>query len=126
MKDRLQRYLAERNDYFKKIERLDRRDFMTAAGMAAAGALASGKLLPTSFQPVDVVHAAEPAKSFTFAYISDSHLYEKTLNERFIRSILKAVDDVNAMSPAPDFVLYGGDLAQLGQPGELSEGAQIL
>ena len=43
-----------------------------------------------------------------------------------MRAILKAVDDVNAMIPQPDFVLYGGDLAQLGQPGELGEGAQIL
>ena len=27
---------------------------------------------------------------------------------------MRAVDDVNAMDPQPDFVLYGGDLAQLG------------
>ena len=40
--------------------------------------------------------------------------------------ILRAVDDVNALDPQPDFVLYGGDLAQLGQPGELELGAQIL
>jgi 3',5'-cyclic AMP phosphodiesterase CpdA len=30
------------------------------------------------------------------------------------------------MNPQPDFVLYGGDLAQLGQPAELELGAQIL
>jgi 3',5'-cyclic AMP phosphodiesterase CpdA len=30
------------------------------------------------------------------------------------------------MDPAPDFVLFGGDLAQLGQPEELELGAQIL
>ena len=28
---------------------------------------------------------------------------------------MRAVEDVNAMSPQPDFVLYGGDLAQLGR-----------
>jgi 3',5'-cyclic AMP phosphodiesterase CpdA len=125
-KDRLETYLEERDQYFDRVTRLGRRDFMKAAGMAAAVAAGTGKLLPHSFQPVDVVHADAPEKSFRFAYVSDSHLYEKKLNERFVRAILKAVDDVNAMSPAPDFVLYGGDLAQLGQAGELGEGAQIL
>jgi 3',5'-cyclic AMP phosphodiesterase CpdA len=42
------------------------------------------------------------------------------------RGLLRAVDDVNGLDPQPDFVLYGGDLAQLGQPGELDLGAQIL
>lgn len=126
MRDRLERYLAERTAYFERVTRLGRRDFLKASGMAAAVAAGTGKLSPHSFQPVDVVNAAEPEKSFRFAYISDSHLYEKKLNERFVRAILKAVDDINALSPAPDFVLYGGDLAQLGQPGELAEGAQIL
>lgn len=126
MKDRYEGYLEERDKYFDRVRRLNRRDFVKVASVAAAGALASGKLLPHSFQPVDVVRADAPEKSFRFAYISDSHLYEKTLNERFVRAILKAVDDVNAMDPQPDFVFYGGDLAQLGQPGELKEGAEIL
>jgi len=30
------------------------------------------------------------------------------------------------MDPQPDFVLFGGDLAQLGKPGELSLGKQLL
>ncbi len=126
MKDRFTTYLKERDAYFDRVTRLGRRDFLKASGMAAAVAAATGKLLPHSFQPVDVVHADAPEKSFRFAYISDSHLYEKSLNERFVRAILKAVDDVNAMNPQPDFVLYGGDLAQLGQAKELEEGAQIL
>jgi Icc protein len=126
MKDRYERYLAERKAYMDKVAGLGRRDFLRTAGLAAAAAAVTGKLSPHSFQPVDVVRADAPEKSFTFAYISDSHLYEKTLNERFVRAVLKAIDDVNAMSPQPDFVLYGGDLAQLGQPKELSEGAEML
>jgi 3',5'-cyclic AMP phosphodiesterase CpdA len=43
-----------------------------------------------------------------------------------VRAALKAVDDVNALDPQPDFVLFGGDLAQLGQPEELEIGRQIL
>ena len=126
MKDRFEKYLERRKAYFDRVLRLNRRDFLKASGMAAATAMATGKILPHSFQPVDVVNADAPEKSFRFAYISDSHLFQKSLNERFVRSILKAVDDVNAMDPQPDFILYGGDLAQLGQPLEIAEGAQIL
>ena len=64
--------------------------------------------------------------SFQFAYISDSHLYEKKVNDRFVRALLRAVEDVNNLDPQPDFVFYGGDLAQLGQPAELELGAQII
>jgi 3',5'-cyclic AMP phosphodiesterase CpdA len=99
----------------------------------SAGLAATKSFVPHSFQLVEVVQAAEPAgpapadeRPFNFAYISDSHLYEKTLNERFVRQLERAVADVNALDPQPDFILYGGDLAQLAQPGELLLGAQIL
>ncbi len=124
MKDRYEKYIEKREEYFRRIQALNRRDFMRASGVAAAGAAISGALvaplLPARGRP------RRPRQSFRFAYISDSHLYEKSLNERFVRSILKAVDDVNALTPQPDFILYGGDLAQLGQPKELEEGGQIL
>ena len=70
-----------------------------------------------SFTPVSVALGAEGTESkeaFRFAYISDSHLYEKSVNDRFVRGLLRAVDDVNDLDPQPDFVFYGGDLAQLG------------
>jgi 3',5'-cyclic AMP phosphodiesterase CpdA len=89
-------------------------------------ALASGKILPHSFQPVEVVGGESPAVSFTFAYLSDTHLYERKLNRRFVRAALKAIDDINSLHPQPDFVVFGGDLAQLGQSGELAEGAELL
>jgi len=80
-----------------------------------------------SFTPVSVAKAQDTgAGGFTFAYISDSHLYERTVNDRFVRSLMRAVDDINNLDPKPDFVLYGGDLAQLGAPAELDLGAQIL
>jgi 3',5'-cyclic-AMP phosphodiesterase len=127
-------YLTERERYFRKVTALSRRDFIRAAGVAAATAAAAGKVAAHSFQlinfnaaaPDQAVGAAASAKSFTIAYVSDSHLYEKTLNERFVRAAVKAVADVNALDPQPDFVLFGGDLAQLGQSKELELGKQIL
>ncbi len=126
MKDRFEKYLERRKSYFDRVAPPESPRLPEGLERGRGHGLATGKMFPHSFQPVDVVNAAAPEKSFRFAYISDSHLYEKTLNERFVRAILKAVDDVNAMNPQPDFVLYGGDLAQLGQPGEIAEGAQIL
>ena len=130
---RLQEYLKERENWLKELYKTGsiwegRRKFLKMSAMAA-GFAATQSFVPHSFQLVDVVNAATPdskQQAFTFAYISDSHLYEKTLNERFVRQLERAVADINALDPQPDFVLYGGDLAQLGQPGELKLGAQIL
>jgi Icc protein len=124
------KHMEERAEFFRALKSLDRRSFLKVSA-AAFGAVASKGLLPPhSFQPVNVALAATPGmgrvEPFTFAYISDSHLYDRTVNDRFVNAIMRAVDDVNAMSPQPDFVFYGGDLAQLGQPSEIALGAQIL
>jgi Icc protein len=135
------RHLEERESLFRAMKSLDRRSFLKVSAAAAGAVAASGLVTPHSFQPVSVAHA-QPApvpagaaaaagtagkeEPFRFAYISDSHLYEKTVNDRFVNALMRAVDDVNAMDPQPDFVFYGGDLAQLGQPKELELGAQIL
>ena len=121
------RHYAERAELFAALKSLDRRSFMKVSAAAFGAAAGQSLLPPHSFQPVRVAHAAQdPKQGFTFAYISDSHLYEKELNDRFVNQLLRAVDDINAMNPQPDFVLYGGDLAQLGKAAELELGAQIL
>ncbi|NIQ37318.1 MAG: twin-arginine translocation signal domain-containing protein [Proteobacteria bacterium] len=114
---------------FSSPKDFNRRGFLKFSTVGVAALLARGLLPPTNFLPARVNQAeasAGTAESFRFAYISDSHLYEKDVNDRFVRSLLRAVDDVNNLDPQPDFVLYGGDLAQLGQPMELVLGAQIL
>jgi 3',5'-cyclic AMP phosphodiesterase CpdA len=121
------KFMEERASLLRALARMDRRAFMKVATASAGAALAKGLLPPHTFQLVNVAHAAPaPNQGFQFAYISDTHLYEKKLNERFVRAALKAVDDVNALDPQPDFVLFGGDLAQLGRAAELELGAQIL
>jgi 3',5'-cyclic AMP phosphodiesterase CpdA len=123
------KFMEEREAALRSLGRLDRRAFAKVS-LAAVGAFAGlGIQSPHSFQPIRVASAATGAPggdSFRIAYISDSHLYDRTVNSRFVNALMRAVDDVNAMSPQPDFVLYGGDLAQLGQASELELGAQIL
>jgi predicted MPP superfamily phosphohydrolase len=124
------RYLEEREALFRSLGSLDRRSFLKVSTGAAAAAVAAGVSYPfQSFLPINVAYADEGGGTrpgFNFAYISDSHLYVKKTNERFVRQLLRAVDDVNSLNPQPDFVLFGGDLAQLGRKEELDLGAQIL
>ena len=118
-----------RDGFFGDLARLghlDRRAFMKIAGISAGIAAAKGLIVPHGFQLVEMAHAEGVHEGFKFAYISDTHLYTEKVNDRFVRSIIKAVDDVNALDPQPDFVLFGGDLAQLGAKDELDLGAQIL
>ena len=131
---RRQAYLAEREAWFAQLQTSGqsiegRRKFLKMCA-AAAGVAAGSSLAPHAFQLVNVASAAgqgaADAKPFTFAYISDSHLYAKTINQRFVNRVQRSIDDVNALDPQPDFVLYGGDLAQLGQREELTLGAELL
>ena len=69
---------------------------------------------------IDVAHAAEAP--FKFAWISDTHLYPKSLNTRFVEKTVRAAKDVQAMDPPADFLIFGGDLAQLGKIEELELG----
>jgi 3',5'-cyclic AMP phosphodiesterase CpdA len=123
------RWYEDRETVIRDLLRLPRRDFFKVMGASAGAIMAKGLLPPHSFQLVEVAHAAAPpgvAEKFTFAYVSDTHLYSPKLNDQFIRAAMKAVEDVNRLDPQPDFVLFGGDLAQLGQKEELDIGRQIL
>jgi 3',5'-cyclic-AMP phosphodiesterase len=123
------KHMEERESLFRALKSLDRRSFLKVSAAAMGAVAAQGLVTPHSFQPVSLAYAATGkggVEPFTFAYISDSHLYEKTVNDRFVNALMRAVDDVNKMDPQPDFVFYGGDLAQLGQASELDLGAQVL
>jgi 3',5'-cyclic AMP phosphodiesterase CpdA len=131
----LERALRERSPASERLIRslynCDRRHFLKVSAKFAAMAAAAGVIQPHAFQLVEVAHAAttpgaSPDVAFRFAYISDTHLYARGMTHRFAKAAAKAVADVNALDPQPDFVLFGGDLAQLGRPDELDLGRQIL
>lgn len=123
------RWYEQREELFRGLHRLPRREFFKVMGASIAAIASKGLVVPHSFQLVEVAHAAPPpgvSETFTFAYISDTHLYSPKVNDQFVRAATKAVDDVNRLDPQPDFVLFGGDLAQLGQREELEIGRQLL
>jgi 3',5'-cyclic AMP phosphodiesterase CpdA len=68
-------------------------------------------------------------KNFTFAHISDAHIQQIAGNEfvrNWDRGLIRAVAETNLLTPKPDFVIFGGDLAQLGKKAELDHGAEML
>jgi len=100
---------------------MTRRDFIKGAGaLAAAGSL-----------PISMVELAfaDPAQNFSFAYISDAHI-QHIKGSKFVRNwdrgLIRAVAETNLLAPKPDFVVFGGDLAQLGNKPELDHGAEIM
>ena len=101
---------------------MNRRNFLkTGLGAAAVGAL------PMSL--VEIAWGAKDEERFTFAYISDSHITHVRGNEfvrNWDRGLIRAVAECNLLDPRPDFVVYGGDIAQLGKPEEIDHGLEIL
>jgi Icc protein len=101
--------------------RSSRRDFIRRAGAAAAA----------SALPLSVVELAfsEQSQNFTFAHISDAHIQHikgKEFVRNWDRGLIRAVAEANMLTPKPDFVIFGGDLGQLGAKEELDHGAEML
>lgn len=98
-----------------------RREFLKGAGATALAGCLPMTLVELAF--------AKAGESFTFAYISDSHI-QHIRGTEFVRNwdrgLIRAVAETNLLRPRPDFVIFGGDLAQLGTKAELDHGAEML
>jgi 3',5'-cyclic-AMP phosphodiesterase len=103
---------------------LTRRTFVHRSLLVGAATVAETFAWWPLINTIDVAYAAEAP--FKFAWISDTHLYPKSLNTRFVDKTVRAVKEVQAMSPPADFLIFGGDLAQLGKIEELDLGNEIL
>lgn len=98
-----------------------RRNFLKFGSSAAIAGV-----LPLSLIRIT---GAQPGNNFTFGYISDSHIQHIKGNQfvrNWDRGLISAVAETNLLSPKPDFVVFGGDLAQLGTKPELDHGYELL
>ena len=100
---------------------ISRRGFLKRAGVLTAGGLLPMSLVELAF--------ADSSQNFSFAYISDSHI-QHIKGTKFVRNwdmgLRRAVAETNLLDPKPDFVLYGGDIAQLGTKEEIDHGLELL
>ena len=104
--------------------KITRRTFMHRSALVGAATVGQTFAWWPLINTIDVAHAAE--EPFKFAWISDTHLYPKEVNTRFVEKAVRAVQEVKAMDPPADFLIFGGDLAQLADPVELQLGRQII
>lgn len=102
------------------------RNFSRRRFLQAGGTVAAASVLPVTW--VELAFA-KPAENFTFAYISDAHI-QHIRGNKFVnnwdRGLIRAVAETNLLTPKPDFVMFGGDLAQLGTKAELDHGAELM
>ena len=98
---------------------ISRRNFLKGAAAASVGSI-----IPMSMVTVE----AEAGDSFTFAWVTDQHLQE-IKGGKFVKSwddgFKLAISEVMNANPKPDFVFFGGDLAQAGLKSELDHGMDM-
>jgi 3',5'-cyclic AMP phosphodiesterase CpdA len=95
--------------------------------LKTGGAVLAASSLPLSL--VEVAFGKSGPEDFSFAYLSDSHITQikgKEFVRNWDRGLIRAVAETNLLDPKPDFVFYGGDIAQLGKPEEIDHGLEIL
>lgn len=103
------------------MSKFTRRDFLKSSGaLLAAGSL-----------PLSLVELAfaKREESFTFAFLSDSHITHikgREFVRNWDRGLIRAVAETNLLDPRPDFIIYGGDIAQLGTREEIDHGLELL
>src|ERR1700730_7451409 len=104
--------------------RITRRTFVHRSCLTGAATVAQTFAWWPLLNTIDVAYAAE--QPFKFAWVSDTHLYPRSLNTRFVEKVVRAANEVQAMNPPADFMIFGGDLAQLGKIEELELGNELL
>jgi len=111
------------------MNKFTRRDFLGLSFKAGAATMVTGMVAPSVGSLMGLGGVAEASTKkispFTFAILTDSHLYD-IANHKFDSQLAKGVADVNNMNPRPDFVLYAGDIGQSGKEAELAKGKRIL
>lgn len=102
----------------------DRRGFLRCMAWAGSGvvwAIAGG--VPTS----TLLGQTGGHKGFQFVQISDSHIgFTKPANADVNGTLQIAIDKINALPKAPDFLIHTGDLTHLAKPAEFDTLSQLL
>jgi 3',5'-cyclic-AMP phosphodiesterase len=109
---------------------VDRRGFLKCMAWAGTGAfcvMKGGVLNSYSLSRISEVSSADMMGELSFVQISDSHMgFNKPANPDVAGTLKAAVDKINALSRAPEFMLHTGDISHLSKPEEFDTVGQIL
>jgi Icc protein len=110
------------------MDRLDRRGFLECMAWVGTGVLwtATGGVL-SSRLVTDAAAADADAGTFSFVQISDTHVgFKGEANPDAAATLRQVVERVNALRPAPAFVLHTGDQTHGQKAGAFDTVAEIL
>jgi 3',5'-cyclic-AMP phosphodiesterase len=109
---------------------IDRRGFLKCMAWAGTGALcvmSGGVLKSYSLSRLPELRGKEALGELSFVQISDSHMgFNKPANPDVAGTLKAAVDKINGLSVAPEFMLHTGDISHLSKPEEFDTVDQIL
>jgi 3',5'-cyclic AMP phosphodiesterase CpdA len=98
---------------------MERREFLRRLTLSLAAGWACGRLSwPVSAWAGD--------SQVRLALLADAHLRSGNAGASEAVALARAVADIRALTPAPDLVLFAGDLAHKGRPDALDLGQEIL
>lgn len=98
---------------------MERREFLRRLGLS----LGAGWALSRLAWPLPVL-AGSPRPRL--ALLADAHLKDGNPYRPEAQALARAVAEIRALKPAPDLVLFAGDLAHNGNPKALALGQEIL
>src|SRR5580704_1483718 len=109
---------------------VDRRGFLKCMAWAGTGAfcvMSGGVLKSYSLSRLSELPAGHAKGDFSFVQISDSHMgFNKAANPDVVGTLNTAVQKINALPVAPQFLLHTGDVSHLSKPEEFDAVDQIL
>jgi 3',5'-cyclic-AMP phosphodiesterase len=108
---------------------IDRRGFLKCMAWAGTGTLCvltGGVLESYSLSDPSRMSQAAPG-DLSFVQISDSHMgFNKPANPDVVATLKAAIDKINGLAVAPEFMLHTGDISHLSKPEEFDAVQQIL
>ena len=109
---------------------IDRRGFLRCmgwAGTAVVCSISGGILTSRALGDVLSNPGAIAGATLNFVQISDSHIgFNKAANTNVIGTFQEAINRINALPQAPEFMLHTGDLSHLAQADEFDTVEQML
>ena len=109
---------------------IDRRGFLKCMAWAGTGALVvmkGGVLNSYALNRLGGMKKHDLKGELSFVQISDSHMgFSKPANPDVVATLKAAVDKINALPVALEFLLHTGDISHLSKPSEFDTVDQIL
>ncbi len=109
---------------------IDRRGFLRCMAWAGTGAVCvlNGGVLTSHALGAEREYSLKiPKGELMFVQISDSHMgFDKTANPDVVATFQAAIDKINALPVAPEFILHTGDVSHLAKAVQFDNVQQIL